>query len=106
VLTDVLADVYTSGDSSEDVATQWLHKYGEDGPKAMTDLVNFLLKSAGCNIQVNQQDIEDLDNVENRLGDVQEEFQSVSLQNGLLDKSILRTAAKCYRLSPHLKGEE
>jgi cohesin complex subunit SA-1/2 len=90
LLTYVLADVYTSGDSPEEVATQWLHKYGEDGPKAMTDLVNFLLKSAGCNIQVNQHDIEDLDNVENRLGDVQEEFQSVSLQNGILDKSILR----------------
>jgi cohesin complex subunit SA-1/2 len=44
----------------------------------MTELVNFVLKSAGCDLRVTEDDINDPENVEGRLGDLQEEYQAVS----------------------------
>jgi cohesin complex subunit SA-1/2 len=43
----------------------------------VADLVNFVLRSAGCELEVSDEDIEDPDNCANRLGDLQEEFQAV-----------------------------
>lgn len=36
------------------------------------------MKSAGCGIPITADDINDSDNVEGRLGDLQEEYQAVS----------------------------
>ena len=44
----------------------------------MTELVNFVLKSAGCSLRVTEDDINDPENVEGKLGDLQEEYQAVS----------------------------
>jgi len=38
-----------------------------------------VLKSAGCDIQVTEDDINDIDNVDGKLGELQEEFQAVGL---------------------------
>lgn len=73
----LIAEVYTSGESSDDVAGQWLGRYREDGPEAVTELVNFVLRSAGCTIQVTRDDIDDVDNVEGRVADLQDEYQAV-----------------------------
>ncbi|KAF8856215.1 STAG-domain-containing protein [Acephala macrosclerotiorum] len=70
------ADVYTSGLSSKDVAGQWVSRLQDDGPAAMVELVNFLLRSAGCTIEVTRDDIDDVDNVAGRVGDLQEEYQA------------------------------
>lgn len=50
----------------------------------MADLVNFILKSAGCNLQVTVDDIDDPENIERRLGDLQEEYQAVSTRPYIL----------------------
>jgi cohesin complex subunit SA-1/2 len=76
-LTILTADVFTSGSDLEDVAAQWLSKFKTDAPEAMTELINFILKSCGCDLQVTENDIEDTDNVEGRLTDLQQEFQAV-----------------------------
>lgn len=83
-----LAEVFTSGDSLDDVASVWLGRYKENGPAAMAELVNFVLKCAGCTIRVTEDDINDVDNVEGRLGDVQEEFQAVC-QNYMMLRSAI-----------------
>lgn len=75
--------MYTSGLSSDDVAGQWANRVKEDGPAAMVELVNFVLRSAGCTIEVTRDDIDDVDNVEGRVADLQEEYQAVSSQLGL-----------------------
>lgn len=72
------ADVFTSGDSLEDVATQWLNNYKADAPQALTDLVNFTLKCCGCDLQLALDDINDPDNAQDRLGELQAEHQAVS----------------------------
>ena len=42
----------------------------------MCDLVNLVLKCTGCNLQVDEHDIEDPDNVTGKLSDLQEEYQA------------------------------
>jgi cohesin complex subunit SA-1/2 len=44
----------------------------------MRDFVNFVLRCAGCDLEVTTDDIEDQDNVTGKLSDLQEEFQAVS----------------------------
>jgi cohesin complex subunit SA-1/2 len=78
-LTNIVAEVFTSGRRLEDVASEFLTGYEEDKPKGAAELMSFVLKSAGCNIPISEHDINDTDNVEGRLKDLQEEFQEVSL---------------------------
>lgn len=70
--------MYTSGDSSEEVAAAWSRRYEENAPEAMADLVNFVLKSSGCPIKVTVDDINDPDNSTNRLTDIHDEYKDVS----------------------------
>lgn len=69
------AELFSGGERTEDVAAQWLQKYREDNRQALADLVNLVLRSSGCNIEVTLDDIDDVDNVDGRLADVQNEFQ-------------------------------
>lgn len=71
------ADIFASGDSSDKVATEWYHKYQADDAAAVTDLVNCILLSAGCDQQVTQDDIRDPENCSNRLADLQNVYTEV-----------------------------
>lgn len=44
----------------------------------MTDLVNCILKSAGCEIKVTEDDVNDPDNIPSKLNDMQDEYKGVS----------------------------
>ncbi|KUJ09959.1 STAG-domain-containing protein [Mollisia scopiformis] len=81
------ADVYTSGLSSDDVAGQWHSRLAEDSPTAMVELVNFLLLSAGCTLEVTRDDIDDVDNVDAKVGDLQEEYQAQNITDYPLIKA-------------------
>lgn len=93
----MIADVYTSGLSAEDVAGQWANRVNEDGPAAMVEFVNFLLRSSGCKIEVIRDDIDDVDNVSARVGDLQDEYQTVSRYTWLC-AIILTTNSKMSRI--------
>src|SRR5436190_8718632 len=45
----------------------------------MRELVNFVLKCTGCDLKVETHDIEDVDNVPSKLGDLQDEYQQAKL---------------------------
>lgn len=74
----VLAEVFTSTTPADEVASAWLKNYEGDNTGAMAQLVNLVLRSSGCEIQVTEDDINDPDNVPNRLNDFQEEERGVS----------------------------
>lgn len=59
------------------MATAWLGRYEEDNTASMTDLVNCVLKSTGCDMNVTEDDINDPDNAANKINDLQEEYQGV-----------------------------
>ncbi|KAI8659420.1 SCD domain-containing protein [Fusarium sp. Ph1] len=74
--TGLFADLFgTGGESVESVVTEWVHKYREDEAAAMTDLVNCILQCAGCDQEVNEDDIRDPENIPNRLIDLQSVYQ-------------------------------
>ncbi|KAK0670788.1 putative cohesin subunit [Cercophora samala] len=79
------ADIFASGDSSDKVATEWYHKYQADDAAAVTELVNCILLSAGCDQQVTPDDIRDPENCSNRLADL----QNVYTEEGITDYPLV-----------------
>lgn len=74
-----LGDVFTKDKSLEDVASQWVGRLSQDDSAAVAELVNFILKSAGCSVEVTEDHINDSDNAAATIEDVQAQFQTVSL---------------------------
>jgi cohesin complex subunit SA-1/2 len=71
-----LAEVYAKNQSLDDAAAVWLTTFNENEHEAMADLFNFILKCAGCDIKVTNHDVDDPDHFAEKLGDIQEEYQS------------------------------
>ena len=67
-----------SGSDVDAAAAAWIAAYERNSAEAMRDLVNFVLRASGCASDVTIHDIEDQDNITGRLGDLQDEFQTVS----------------------------
>lgn len=62
------------------MAATWVKRFESSNTEALCDLVNALLKSAGCDEKINEHDIEDVDNIPNKLNDISEEYQNVCTQ--------------------------
>ncbi|PBP17086.1 STAG domain-containing protein [Diplocarpon rosae] len=73
------ADVFTSGDAAENIVTKWLASYEADNLAALADLVNMVLRSAGCTIEVTSDDVGDDDNVVGKFEDMQAEHQTQNI---------------------------
>lgn len=71
------ADIFGSGDNSDDVASRWYQKYRAHNEAAVTDLVNCVLLASGCDDEVTEDDIRDPDNIQNRLSELQDLYQEV-----------------------------
>ncbi|KAJ4388596.1 cohesin complex subunit [Gnomoniopsis smithogilvyi] len=82
----VYADIFGSGDNSDDVASRWYQKYRVDNEAAVTDLVNCVLLAAGCDEQVTEDDIRDPDNIQNRLSELQDLYQERQITDYPLGK--------------------
>lgn len=62
------------------------------------------MKSAGCSIPITEDDINDSDNVEGKLGDLQDEYQAVSAALVRVIR-VLTTIAKYLGVSSHSQGQ-
>ncbi|KAI9801615.1 MAG: hypothetical protein M1825_003294 [Sarcosagium campestre] len=76
---DLFDHVFSQGHTTNAVAAEWLSRYERNNSEAMRDLVNFVLKAAGCQLEVTVTDIEDQDNVTGRLADLQDEYQASNI---------------------------
>ena len=56
-----------------------MEKYNDDNANAICDLVNFVLKCTGCDLEVDDNDIKDRDNAASKLTDLQDEYQAKSI---------------------------
>ena len=70
------ADVFASDDNLEAIAASWLRRFDEHESRALSEVINFTLKCAGCDSTVSDHDIEDPDGCTNRLIDIQDEYQA------------------------------
>ncbi len=73
------AEIFASGDNSDKVATDWYHRFTNEEVGAITDLVNCILLSAGCDQLVTEDDIQDPENISNRLADLQNVYTEVRI---------------------------
>lgn len=78
------------------MVSNFLEKYAQDGPGAVAELINFVLKSAGCDLQVSEDDVNDSDNVNGKIADLQEEHQTVCLGTILAVNHTNFSCSKTY----------
>ncbi|KAF1957699.1 STAG-domain-containing protein [Byssothecium circinans] len=69
------AEIFARGNRVEDVAAQWISRFNEHEARAVAELVNFVIRAAGCHMKIDEDDIADPDNCPNRLGEIQDEYQ-------------------------------
>lgn len=70
------AEVFGRGQTGAEAAADWLQALQQDSVTAIRDLVNFVLECTACDVKVDNFDIEDVDNVASKVGEVLDEFQS------------------------------
>lgn len=75
------AEVFGSGDSSDDVAAQWYQRYKANDAQALTDLINCVLLAAGCDQQLTEDDIQDSENSANKLSELEEAYEQTSISD-------------------------
>ncbi|KAI3335050.1 hypothetical protein F4824DRAFT_465696 [Ustulina deusta] len=78
---DLYTEVFGSGNNSDDVAGHWFQRYQNDDAKALTELVNCVLLAAGCEQQLNEDDIRDPENSANRLTELEEAYEQTSISD-------------------------
>ncbi len=62
----------------DEVTGEWYKRFKNHEAEALEEIVNFLLRCAGCDIKVDRHDIEDPDSCTSKLTDIQDEYQAVS----------------------------
>jgi cohesin complex subunit SA-1/2 len=75
----IAAEVFGRGNSGEDAAAGWFQRYEKHNVNGMCELANFVLQCTGCKAKVTVHDIEDVDNIPNKLSDIQDEYQDSSI---------------------------
>ncbi|CZT19110.1 uncharacterized protein RCC_04956 [Ramularia collo-cygni] len=70
------ADLFAHDKTIDEVVKEWLAAFEEHESRALADVINFVLKSAGCNGKLTEFDIEDPDGATARLTDLQDEHQA------------------------------
>ncbi|RMZ88690.1 hypothetical protein DV736_g4084, partial [Chaetothyriales sp. CBS 134916] len=71
------AEVFGRNQSAEAAANYWISTVKKDSVAAMRDLINFVFECIGYDASISSSDIEDIDNVPNRLGDILEEYAKI-----------------------------
>jgi cohesin complex subunit SA-1/2 len=71
------AEVFAGNLTLDEVAAEWMKRFHIHESDAVAEIVNFVLRSAGCNLKVDRHDIEDPDGCTSKLTELQDEFQAV-----------------------------
>ncbi|OCK76286.1 hypothetical protein K432DRAFT_335961 [Lepidopterella palustris CBS 459.81] len=87
------AEIFASDHTLNDVAAQWISDFTKHESRAVADIVNFVLKCAGCDSKVDTHDIEDPDSCATKLTDIQEEYQAQNITDYPLISRAKGTAA-------------
>ncbi|KAJ6260497.1 hypothetical protein Dda_4723 [Drechslerella dactyloides] len=67
-----------AGEDASKIVQDWIDTYDSNNTDAMVAMINFILRSCGCNQSVTSDDIEDADSAASKLEDIQEIFQKES----------------------------
>lgn len=71
------AEIFARGTRLNDVAAQWVGHFHEHEAKAVAEIVNLVIRAAGCHVQIDEEDIAEPDNCPHRLGELQDDYNAV-----------------------------
>ncbi|KAL8999364.1 MAG: hypothetical protein Q9169_001790 [Polycauliona sp. 2 TL-2023] len=74
--TGLFAEIFAQGHTVDGVAAEWITRYNEHNANAMCELINFVLRCTGCDLEIDVHAIEDPDNAASKLEDLQKEYRS------------------------------
>ncbi|RAH67635.1 cohesin subunit IRR1 [Aspergillus aculeatinus CBS 121060] len=94
------AEIFGKGRNVETVAAEWLTAYQEDQSAAVTELVNMMLRCSGTDLDVDTHDIEDVDNVPTRVGDLAIRYDAV----GITEYPLISKSRKLRSFQPVLES--
>ncbi|KAK6439357.1 cohesin complex subunit [Oleoguttula sp. CCFEE 5521] len=72
----LFAKVFAHNEDLQKIATEWRLVFQDNEAEGVAQVVNFVLKAAGCNSKVSEHDVEDPDAVTSRITDLMEEYQA------------------------------
>ncbi|GAB7331273.1 hypothetical protein MBLNU13_g02726t2 [Cladosporium sp. NU13] len=72
----LFADVFAHGKDLQVIANEWRLRFHEHESRALAEVINFVLRAAGCTSTVTEHDIEDPDAVSSKIEDLQHEYQA------------------------------
>ena len=72
----LFADVFAHGKDLQVIANEWRQRFHEHESRALAEVINFVLRAAGCTSKVTEHDIEDPDAVSGKIEDLQHEYQA------------------------------
>ncbi|KAK4904467.1 hypothetical protein LTR28_000953, partial [Elasticomyces elasticus] len=70
------AEIFSGAHTLNDIAANWVSKFSDHESAAVAEIVNYVLRCAGCDLKVDEHDIEDPDGCTTKLEDLQDEFQA------------------------------
>lgn len=73
----MIAEIFARGTRLNDVAAQWITRFHQHEAKAVAEIVNLVIRAAGCHVQIDEDDIAEPDNCPHRLGELQDEYNAV-----------------------------
>lgn len=72
----IFAEIFVENKNVEEVVSQWLQRFTQHESSALSEIINFVLRAAGCTSSVSNHDIEDPDAATDCISDLQDEFQA------------------------------
>nr|POF14236.1 cohesin subunit psc3 [Quercus suber] len=74
----LFAEIFGRKEELQIVAASWLRRFEQHESAALAEVINFVLKSAGCEETVSEHNIEDVDGVTTVLEDLRDEYQATN----------------------------
>ncbi|OGM41528.1 nuclear cohesin complex subunit (Psc3) [Aspergillus bombycis] len=93
------AEVFGKGRNADTTAAEWLSRYQREQSQALRDMVNFVLRCTGTDLEVTQDHINDVDHAPDRVEDLQNEYQ----QEGVGEWPLISRAKKFRAFQPVLE---
>ena len=93
------AEVFGKPNNADTAAAQWLSQYQRNSGQALHNLINFIIRCTGANLEISQEEVEDVDNAPRRLGDLQNIYQD----QGITDYPLISREKKYGAFQPMLE---
>ncbi|KAJ5227308.1 uncharacterized protein N7469_007314 [Penicillium citrinum] len=93
------AQVFGKTNNADTAAAQWLSLYQRDSWSAMRDLVNFIIRCSGAELELSKDDMENVDHAPDHIRNLQSDYQ----EGGVTDYPLISHDRKFKAFQPVLE---